>query len=319
MIHIYTDGSCQGNPGSGGWAALIVDEGNVQALSGKEGGTTNNRMEQTAAIKALESLPIGAQVTLYSDSQYVVRTMTRGWKRRANTDLWAILDELVQGRRVRWEWVQGHAGHPQNEFVNALAGWEAGVLRTRPRLEDFVGGAATQTAAPADADVEKREGSRASPGLTHLDAQGRARMVDVGGKPETEREATAVGEVVMSPDTLTLVQAGGLEKGDVFATARLAGIMGAKETPRLIPLCHPIPLTQVAVEFEVDEARSAIQITATVKTMARTGVEMEALTAVTVAALTIYDMAKASDRAMRIEGVRLVRKRGGRSGEIHLE
>ena len=325
MIHIYTDGSCQGNPGNGGWAALVVDEGNVQVLSGKEGRTTNNRMEQTAVIKALERLPGDAQATVYSDSEYVIKSMTRGWKRRANTDLWRRLDELVQGRRVWWEWVQGHAGHPQNEFVNALAGWEAGVLRTRPRLEDFVGDASRQAApeAPTPPATEApRTGEAAAdtgPGLTHLDAQGRARMVDVGGKPETEREATAVGEVVMSPETLTLVQAGGLEKGDVFATARLAGIMGAKETPRLIPLCHPIPLTQVAVEFLVDEARSAIQITATVKTMARTGVEMEALTAVTVAALTIYDMAKASDRAMRIEGVRLVRKRGGRSGDISLE
>ena len=325
MIHIYTDGSCMGNPGNGGWAALTVDEGRLQMLSGKEGKTTNNRMEQTAVIKALEHLPKDTETTVYTDSEYVVKSMQGRYRRRANTDLWRRLDELVQGRRVWWEWVQGHVGHPQNEFVNALAGWEAGVHRTRPRLEDFVGDASRQPApeAPTTPAAEAPWTGEAAddtiPGMTHLDAQGRAHMVDVGGKRETERVATAVGGVVMSPETLALVQAGSLKKGDAFATARLAGIMAAKETPRLIPLCHPIPLTQVAVELKVDEARSAVQITATVKTMARTGVEMEALTAVTVAALTIYDMAKSSDRAMRIEGVRLVHKRGGRSGEINLE
>ena len=161
-------------------------------------------------------------------------------------------------------------------------------------------------------------GSDASPRLTHLDQQGHARMVDVGWKEETDREAVAVGSVVMRPETLALIKAGGVEKGDVFAVARLAGIMGAKQTPHLIPLCHPIPLTKVSVDLELDEPRSAVSITATARTTARTGVEMEALTAVTIAALTIYDMCKATDRAMRIEGVRLVRKRGGKSGDIDL-
>ena len=155
--------------------------------------------------------------------------------------------------------------------------------------------------------------------LTHLDAAGHARMVDVGAKPATRREATAVGTVVMQPETLALIIAGELEKGDALATARIAGIMAAKQTPVLIPLCHPIPLTRVAVDLEPDEAASAVNITATVATTAQTGVEMEAMTAVCVAALTVYDMCKAVDRAIRFDGVRLVRKSGGASGDIVLE
>jgi cyclic pyranopterin phosphate synthase len=155
--------------------------------------------------------------------------------------------------------------------------------------------------------------------LTHLDAEGHAQMVDVGGKAVTEREAVAKGSVVMRPETLALVAAGELEKGDALATARIAGIMAAKQAPSLIPLCHPIPLSHVAVELELDEAASTVHITATVRTNAQTGVEMEAMTAVSVAALTIYDMCKAVDRGIRIEAVRLVRKTGGKSGDIILE
>ena len=316
MLRIYTDGSCDGNPGKGGWAALIVDGGVApRVLSGCEGRTTSNRMEQTAAIKALEAVPQGAQVTLYSDSRYLVATMTRGWKRRVNLDLWGLLDELSASRRVRWEEVRGHTGHPENEFVNALAQWEAGVVREKPALERYVRPGATAR----DAAAAPPEGGADAARLTHLDEQGRARMVEVGAKPETVREAVARGSIVMRPETLALIRRGGVEKGDVLATARLAGIMGAKQTPQLIPLCHPIPLTHVDVEFAFDESRSAIDITAAARAVARTGVEMEALTAVAVAALTIYDMAKAADRAMRIEGVRLVRKSVGRSGDIVLE
>ena len=155
--------------------------------------------------------------------------------------------------------------------------------------------------------------------LTHLDDAGHARMVDVGGKPATRREAVAVGSVVMRPETLALILAGELEKGDALATARIAGIMAAKQTPTLVPLCHPIPLSRVAVDLEPDESASAVHVTATVATTAQTGVEMEAMTAVCVAALTLYDMCKAVDRGMRFEGVRLVRKTGGASGDIVLE
>lgn len=151
--------------------------------------------------------------------------------------------------------------------------------------------------------------------LTHLDAQGQAHMVDVGAKAETEREAVAGGRVTMRPETLVLLRAGDLPKGDVLGTARVAGIMAAKRTSELIPLCHPLRLTKVAVEFAYDEAASAVEITATVRCRGQTGVEMEALTAVSIAALTIYDMAKAVERGMTISDIRLLEKRGGKSGE----
>ncbi len=152
------------------------------------------------------------------------------------------------------------------------------------------------------------------PKLTHFDAEGRAVMVDVSGKMETERVATAKGAVLMQPETLALIAAGGVKKGDVLSVARLAGIMGAKRTPDLIPLCHPLALASVKVDLAVDEARSAVEISATCKLTGRTGVEMEALTAVAIAALTVYDMCKAVDRAMQITEIRLVHKSGGKSG-----
>jgi cyclic pyranopterin phosphate synthase len=144
-------------------------------------------------------------------------------------------------------------------------------------------------------------------------------MVDVGAKDETRREAVARGTVFMRPETLRLLVAGGLPKGDVLAVARVAGIMAAKRAPDLIPLCHPLLLTHVAVELSPDEATSAVRIEATVRTTGKTGVEMEALTAVSAAALTIYDMCKAVDRGMRIGDIRLAQKRGGKSGEVVLE
>ena len=155
--------------------------------------------------------------------------------------------------------------------------------------------------------------------LTHLDEHGNAKMVDVGDKDVTSREAVARGHVSVQPETLRLIKEGLMKKGDVLTIAQLAGIMGAKKTSELIPLCHPLPLDRVDVELELDEAESRIEITATAKTTARTGVEMEALTAVSVAALTLYDMCKSVDRGMRIEAVRLVKKSGGRSGDINLE
>ena len=152
-------------------------------------------------------------------------------------------------------------------------------------------------------------------GFTHFDAEGRARMVDVGDKAETERSATARARVVMQPATLAAIRAGQVAKGDVLQVARLAGIMGAKRTPDLIPLCHPLAISSAAVDLELDDAANAVLVTATVKLKGRTGVEMEALTAVTVAALTVYDMVKAVDRAMTITNVTLIEKRGGRSGD----
>lgn len=152
--------------------------------------------------------------------------------------------------------------------------------------------------------------------LSHIDEQGRARMVDVGHKADSERIAIARGEVVMRPGTLAAIREGNLKKGDLMTVAQLAGIMGAKRTSELIPLCHPLPLSQVTVDLELDENLPGVQITARTRTFAKTGVEMEALTAVCVAALTVYDMAKAVEKTMRIQNVRLVEKRGGRSGDV---
>jgi cyclic pyranopterin phosphate synthase len=168
------------------------------------------------------------------------------------------------------------------------------------------------------AALTERKGGRRS-NLSHLDASGKARMVDVSGKAESAREAVAKGAVFMSAETLALVASGKAAKGDALATAQIAGIMAAKRTHELIPLCHPLPLTGIDVSLAPDEAKSAIEITATVRTTARTGVEMEALTAVAVAALTVYDMLKSAQRDIRIGDVRLVRKTGGKSGDIVLE
>ncbi|MDA8188643.1 MAG: cyclic pyranopterin monophosphate synthase MoaC [Dehalococcoidales bacterium] len=155
--------------------------------------------------------------------------------------------------------------------------------------------------------------------LTHLDPSGRPRMVDVSEKADTLREATAKGEIIMQPTTFAAIKQGTIAKGDVLAVAQVAGTMSAKKTWDLIPMCHPLMLTGVEISFELDEPNSRVEIRATVKTTGKTGVEMEALTAVSVAALTIYDMCKAIDRGMTIRNVSLVRKSGGRSGTIVLE
>ena len=150
--------------------------------------------------------------------------------------------------------------------------------------------------------------------LTHFDAQGQAHMVDVSAKGETHRIARATGTIRMQGATLALIRAGTAKKGDVIGVARIAAIQAAKRTADLIPLCHPLPITRVAVEFELDEAVSSVRCTAQVETLGRTGVEMEALTAVQVGLLTIYDMCKAADRGMRIDNIRLLEKKGGKSG-----
>lgn len=152
--------------------------------------------------------------------------------------------------------------------------------------------------------------------LTHLDDSGQARMVDVGAKPATERTAIARGEVILRPATLELIRQGLMKKGDVLGVARVAGIMAAKKTSDLIPLCHPIGLTQVEIDLELADDLPGVKISATARTVSQTGVEMEALTAVSVAALTVYDMIKAVEKAARITNIRLVEKHGGQSGDI---
>ncbi len=152
--------------------------------------------------------------------------------------------------------------------------------------------------------------------LSHLDAAGNARMVDVSHKPDSDRVAVAAGEVLMRPETLALIRAGQIKKGDVLTVAQIAGVMAAKRTSELIPLCHPLPLSHIDVRCELRDDLPGVAITATVRTTNKTGVEMEALTAVSVAALTVYDMAKAAEKTMRITNVRLVEKHGGVSGDV---
>jgi cyclic pyranopterin phosphate synthase len=152
--------------------------------------------------------------------------------------------------------------------------------------------------------------------LTHIDKSGKARMIDIGKKPDSQRLAIAKGEVVMQPVTLQLIRAGNLKKGDVLTVAQVAGISAAKRTSELIPFCHAVPLNHVSVTFELDDQLPGVKITASARTYGRTGVEMEALTAVSVAALTIYDMAKAAEKTMKIQNIRLVEKYGGQSGDV---
>ena len=311
MIEIYTDGSCLANPGGpGGWAAIIVENGSTRELVGGDPSTTNNRMEMLAVANGLRAVPDSTSVTVFSDSEYVVNTMTRNWKRRKNQDIWEMLDTEVARRQVRWEWVRGHSGHPLNEHADRLARAEA----KRHGGEWVPAEAGTTEGTGFRPPPERREARKR---LTHLDESGTARMVDVGAKPVTGRAAVARGAVTMRPETLALIRSNGFEKGDVLGVARVAGVMAAKSTSQLIPLCHPLPLDVVTVDFDLDEDR--VNIEATAKTSAKTGVEMEAMTAVSVAALTVYDMCKSADRSMRIEAVRLVRKTGGKSGDLVLE
>lgn len=295
MIQIYTDGACNGNPGKGGWGAVIVDEKGKREILGKVDDTTNQRMELAAALEALRQTPKGAQVTLTSDSQYLIFSMSlppgksKPWKRRANLDLWQQLDELAPERSVEWQWLPERST-PEMERAHQLANKMAGLSEEEP-----------------------------TPKPTHFDLSGKVRMVDVSGKGSTLRECQAMGRVKMQPSTLELVKRGELAKGDVLATAQVAGIMAAKRTPHLIPLCHPLLIENVKVEFHLDSENSAVEITATVRGEGKTGFEMEALTAVAVSALTIYDMCKGVDTTLRIEDIRLVRKSGGKSGTIVLE
>ena len=316
---IYTDGSCSGNPGPGGWAAVIEHDGEKSRLSGGERSTTNNRMEIMAAIKGLEAAPPGATAVIYSDSEYLVKTMTKGWKRNVNRDLWEQLDLTVAKRNVDFRWVRGHSGHPQNEEADRLA--------VQAMQAAANGDTSSDSLSPWErvrVRVSPSPGASDAPaegGLTHIDPHGNARMVDVGGKPDSARTAIASGVVAMLPETLSLIVEGRAEKGDVFTVARIAGINAAKHTWELIPLAHQVPLSHVSVDFQpqpgADIAR--VRITAQARTTAKTGVEMEALTAVSVAALTVYDMCKAVDRGMTIEGVRLVEKTGGTHGDYRAE
>ena len=320
---IYTDGSCSGNPGPGGWAAVIEHDGETTRLSGGERSTTNNRMEIMAAIKGLEAAPPGATAVVHSDSEYLVKTMTKGWKRNVNRDLWEQLDLTVAKRNVDFRWVRGHSGHPQNEEADRLAVQAMQAAANGDTSSDSLSPREPDSLSPWErvrVRVSPSPGASdatAEGGLTHIDPHGNARMVDVGGKPDSARTAIASGVVAMLPETLSLIVEGRTEKGDVFTVARIAGINAAKHTWELIPLAHQVPLSHVSVDFQPEPGAdiARVRIMAQARTTAKTGVEMEALTAVSVAALTVYDMCKAVDRGMTIEGVRLVEKTGGAHGD----
>lgn len=285
MVEIYIDGSCVGNPGPGGWAAILLRDGERLELKGSEPQATSNRMELMAAINALAHVPEGEEAIVYSDSQYLVKTMKAGQRRKKNLDLWEKLERLSEVRKVSWVWLRGHAGHPENEQAHKLA-QEMAERAQRP---------------------------------THFDSTGKVHMVDVSEKSPTLRMAVARGRIGMKPSTLELIRRGEVAKGDVLAVAKIAGILAAKRAHELIPLCHPLQISHISLDFDLDEEKGEVEVAATVRATERTGVEMEALTAVAVSLLTIYDMCKAVDRGMRIREIRLVRKSGGKSGEIVLE
>ena len=295
MIEIYTDGAYNPALGQGGWAAVLVSDGKKQEFSGTAARTTSNRMEITAALEGVSHTSEGAEVSVFTDSQYLFGCMTQAWQRKANVDLLSQLDKAVALRKVSWEWINGDSDNPHHKEAHALA----------------TGLSAKKAEKKAEVPVAAE--------LSHVDAAGRPSMVDVSAKPDTEREAVARCLVRMQSATLSKIVKGEIKKGNVLTVAQLAGIMAAKKTPELIPLCHPLLINKIDVALSPNEKEGAVEITARVKCTGKTGVEMEAMTAAAVSALTVYDMCKAVDRGMRVEGLRLIRKSGGRSGTIVLE
>ena len=303
MFRVYVDGAYNPVLDQGSWGAVVVEDNQKRVSSSVVKKTTGNRMEITAALEGILRTPQGAEVVLYTDSQYLFGCVTKGWQRRANRDLWERLDTVVSQRKVNWEWTDRNTQNPFHKEAHNMATTLA-----------------SQSEGVQVVPSKQTEGQPEVPreGLTHVDALGRPRMVDITGKPDTQREAIAKCLVKMKASTLELLKRGNIPKGDVLAVAQLAGIMAAKQTPQLIPLCHPVLIGDIEVEFNLDEA-DVVEITSTVKSTGKTAVEMEALTATAVAALTIYDMCKAVDRGIQIDRLRLIKKSGGKRGTISLE
>jgi len=282
---VYTDGSCIPNPGPGGWAYEIRNSQDeiIESLSGSDKNTTNNRMELTAVIKSLKSDYINNDsfVTIKSDSQLIINTMNKNWKKKENVDLWEELEEFkkIKNLRCEWEWVKAHAGIEGNENVDQKANQEAR--------------------------------------MSHLSNDGDVNMVDVSDKSQTIRVATAVSKIKLSKTAFEMTKSNDSKKGNVLATARIAGIQAAKKTHELIPLCHQINLTNVNINFILDDDLGLVTVDSEVKCIGNTGVEMEALTAVTVASLTIYDMLKSVDKRIVINDIHLISKSGGKSGDFN--
>ena len=340
-IFIYSDGGAIGNPGPGGFGVVVEADGKTLKLSRGYRRTTNNRMELMGVIAGLEStaeIGKGKHADVVTDSRYVVDGISKGWAKRwrangwrrnkqgdmaLNSDLWGRLLDAVEGRDVRFQWVRGHSGHPQNEMCDAMVGEAARLPDSEKLVDDGYenGGSRMMAQAASFATLVEEIGSAEDDGdqnereLTHIDSSGEARMVDVGAKAITDRVATAVCEVLMSAQTLSLIRSGEIGKGDVIATAKLAGVMGAKRTAELIPMCHNIPISQIEVDIEELADGSGLRIEATARATWRTGVEMEAMTAASIAGLTVYDMCKSAERGIRVTNLRLIRKSGGKSGD----
>ncbi len=339
-LFIYSDGGAIGNPGPGGFGVVVEVDGRSMKLSKGYRRTTNNRMELLGVIAGLEStaeIAKGRRTEVVTDSRYVVDGMSKGWAKRwrangwrrnrqgdmaLNPDLWGRLLDAVDSRDVSFTWVKGHSGHPQNELCDAMVG-EASKLPDSEKLIDAgyerKGSAMMAQSAPFASLVEEIDSNEkddtSEPELTHIDSSGEARMVDVGKKEITDRVATAVCEVLMSAKTLSLIRSGSIGKGDVIATAKLAGVMGGKRTAELIPMCHNIPISQIEVDIEELADGSGLRIEAIARATWRTGVEMEAMTAASIAGLTVYDMCKSAERGIRVTNLRLIHKSGGKSGD----
>ena len=240
---LYTDGSCIGNPGPGGWASIIIINDIKTTLSGSDEETTNNKMEITAIIKGLEQFPENSSVKIFTDSEYVINTMTKNWKRNTNLDLWNRLDSLVINRTIEWNWVKGHSGNKLNDEADLIANGEAKKI------------------------IQKKK-------LTHLNKEGNAQMVDTSTKGITERIAIVSGKILMKKETLDTALEGNLKKGDLFSVAKTSGINAAKWTHLLIPMCHPIPVSNVVIDIVPNHNMPGLEITSTVKANWNTGVEM---------------------------------------------
>ena len=296
MIEIYTDGSCLGNPGPGGWAAIILDTNDPDKTPSRIKGncpdTTNNRMELLAVIEGIASTPSDRKINVYSDSKYVVDTLNKNWKRKANLDLWEKLDQQIHNRNIEYIWIKGHANNTHNEEADNIAQQEANNIAQNPPT---------------------------STNLSHTDKTGKISMVDISNKNTTLRIAKATCDVMTSHESFLAIKNNKIEKGDVISSARIAGILAAKKTSSIIPLCHPILISHIEITFNLDEANNVISITSKVTSSGQTGVEMEALTAVTISALTIYDMCKSIDKQTTITNIRLLKKSGGKSGIINFE
>ena len=347
-IYVYSDGGAIGNPGPGGFGVVVEADGRTLKLSRGYRRTTNNRMELMGVIAGLEStaeLGDGLCTEVVTDSRYVVDGMSRGWAKRwrangwrrnkrgdmaLNPDLWGRLLDAVEGRDVSFQWVRGHSGHPQNEVCDAIVG-EASQLPNSEQLIDggYEGAGGVTVVQPARFESLAKaedflpeyggaahdEDATSEPNLTHVDSSGAARMVNVSGKRITDRVAKAGCDILMSAKTLALIRSGSTVKGDVVSTAKLAGVMGAKRTSELIPMCHNIPISQIEINIDELADGSGLRVAATVRATWRTGVEIEALTGASVAALTVYDMCKSAERGIRVTNLRLLHKSGGNSGD----